>query len=64
MSLQPAPDSPFPCFEQKNKLLECYKKNPKEILLCAGEVNEFADCVHAKRIYIEKKGTECNSVVM
>ncbi|KAK6633835.1 hypothetical protein RUM44_004442 [Polyplax serrata] len=56
---RPPPDSPFPCCDQKNKLIQCYKKNPKEILLCAGEVTQFADCVHAKRINADKaKGCE------
>lgn len=38
------------CSAGKKKVLECYKKNPKQILLCAGEVNEFANCVHNERI--------------
>lgn len=39
-----------PCQDLKAKVVECYKKNPTQTLLCSAEVKEFLNCVNSSRI--------------
>lgn len=38
-----------PCQDLKNKIIECYRRNPSETLKCAAEVKEFLECVNSSR---------------
>lgn len=37
------------CKEFKSKLIKCYQKHPREVLLCSQEVSDFTHCVNAHR---------------
>lgn len=37
------------CSEGKRAVMDCYKRNPKEPMKCAKEVQAFADCVDKHR---------------
>lgn len=41
-----------PCQDLKAKVIECYRKNQNETLRCAGEVQQFTDCVNLHRIQL------------
>lgn len=34
-----------PCVDVKEKVLQCYKRNPKQSLKCLEEVNKFTSCI-------------------
>ncbi|KAI5703660.1 hypothetical protein M8J76_001364 [Diaphorina citri] len=34
-----------PCVDMKEKVLKCYKSNPKQSLKCLEEVNQFTSCI-------------------
>ncbi|XP_075216759.1 coiled-coil-helix-coiled-coil-helix domain containing 3 [Lycorma delicatula] len=38
-----------PCSDKKSLVISCYKKNSKQPLLCANEVQEFSDCLNGLR---------------
>jgi len=38
-----------PCQDLKNKVIECYRKNPTETLKCSAEVRQFVDGVNSSR---------------
>ena len=38
------------CQESRHAVLECYKKNKTQSLLCAEEVRSFANCVESARL--------------
>ena len=38
------------CMESRHAVLECYKKNKTQSLLCAEEVRSFANCVESARL--------------
>lgn len=35
----------FPCLEEKNKVIACYRSNPNQTLNCADVVAKFSECV-------------------
>ena len=38
------------CQESRHAVLECYKKNKTQSLLCSEEVRSFANCVESARL--------------
>ena len=38
------------CQESRHAVLECYKKNREQSLLCAEEVRSFSNCVESARL--------------
>lgn len=46
---RPLQRSPI-CTDIQAKVLECYRKNTKQPLKCAKEVEEFVQCVQAARV--------------
>ncbi|KAK0178683.1 hypothetical protein PV327_007552 [Microctonus hyperodae] len=41
-----------PCCADKEKVLQCYRENPREILKCSSVVDEFNNCVDQRRANI------------
>lgn len=39
-----------PCVKQEEKIVECYRNNPKKPLLCSSEVKKFAECIEKARL--------------
>lgn len=50
MFVTPATRTAAPaCEEQKKRLMQCYKDNKRELLVCSQYVQEFSDCVDSNR---------------
>lgn len=46
-----------PCQDFKAKIIECYRRNPSETLRCAGEVQQFMNCINSARVVaVDTKG--------
>lgn len=41
-----------PCCSDKEKVLKCYRENPREILKCSNVVEEFNNCVDQRRAMV------------
>ena len=42
--------TPPVCQQQRDFLLQCYKQNPDQPLLCSDTVKKFSNCVHSARM--------------
>lgn len=51
----PPENAKLPCQDKKCYVLECYKKNLNQPLLCAKEVRDFASCIMNTRIHLQKE---------